>query len=230
MIIVGLLAGMGVYPMAEGVIKKICLSPNVSKVYVLTPQGRFRDEIFFKVNPKVRHINNWEGKDSHDFTGMNREILRQTIKADPDHMAANWIWIGDEDALPADDYLEKLDAMRYDYPVLLTGKTLNVNGMRWYDICSFLKNAEPFAVPYDDWKNPRWQKDLYCSGNQHLFNPAGFALCVPYPSKSGEDPHYCWAFRRAGGHLEFRPELVVYLQKLHTECNYGTPPELLPDL
>jgi len=225
MIIVGILAGTGLFDMGERVVAKIAAAPEGGKVWVLTPQNRFRSPRFFAEHPKVHHINSWSGPDSHDFTALNRERLRAIISLALVNLAepVEWIWFGDEDALPADDYFLQLAALHSEEPVLLTGKTFNADGRRWYDICTFGTDGHPFCVPYDDWENPRWAKDLYCSGNQHLFNRAGFDLNVPYPQIKGEDPHLCWAFRKAGGRLVFRPELVCTLQKLHPPASQGNP-------
>lgn len=228
MILVGLLAGKGLFEMAEKVVAKIAAAPQVAAVWVLTPHNRFRSADFFRRYPKVRHINSWLGPDSHDGTAVNREHLRQVIALAVANMPGpvEWVWMGDDDALPADDYFAQLDRMRYEEPVLLTGRTKNLDGRRWYDVCSFQTDGHPFCVPYIDWENPRYAKDLYASGNQHLFNRAGFALNVPYPQIRGEDPHMCWAFKKAGGRLVFRPELVVTLQKLHPDANLGYAPAL----
>ena len=228
MIVVGLLAGRGIFEMAEKVIGKIAASSYVAKVYVLTPKNRYKSADFFRKYPKVVHINAWLGPDSHDGTAVNREHLRTVISLALVNMPepVDWVWMGDDDALPANDYFAKLSEMRYEEPVLLTGKTNNLDGRRWYDICSFQTDGHPFCVPYDDWQNPRFAKDLYASGNQHLFNRAGFDLGVPYPQVHGEDPHMCWAFRKAGGKLIFRPELVCTLQKMHPPANHGHAPSL----
>jgi len=221
MILVGILAGTGLFDMAERVVAKIASAPEVGRVWLLTPQNRYRDPQFFKKYPKIEHINSWYGPDSHDYTALNRERIRNAIalylanKPEP----VEWIWFGDEDALPADDYFEVLSRISYDFPVLMTGKTNNLDGRRWFDICSFNREHHPFCVPYENWDNPVWAHDLYCSGNQHLFNRSGFDLGVPYPNKQGEDPHMCWAFKKAGGRLMFRPELVCTLQKLHPPAN-----------
>jgi hypothetical protein len=211
--------------MAEQVVAKIAAAPEVGKVWVLTPQNRYRTITFFAKYPKVQHINSWHGPDSHDFTGLNRERIRGIISVALANMRepVEWIWFGDDDALPAKDYFAVLSKIHYDFPVLMTGKTLNLDGRRWYDICSFGTDGGPFCVPYEDWDNPRWAKDLYASGNQHLFNRTGFELNVPYPPRAGEDPHMCWAFRQAGGRLVFRPELVCTLQKMHPPANHGNP-------
>lgn len=227
-VLVGLLAGTGVYAMAEKVIKQIVSSPHVSHLWVLTPTGRYQNYGFLH-QPKITHIDRWLGEDSHDFTGRNREVIRQAIR--DAGLQADWIWIGDEDALPADDYFDQLVQISYgEEPVLMAGKTYNANGNRWYDICSFQTDGEPFCVPYDDWQNVRWAKGLYASGNQHVMNRAGFELDVPYPDRPGEDPHYCWAFRDAGGKIVFRPELSMTLQKLHPYANPGYAPCLPPEL
>ena len=228
MIVVGILAGRGLFEMAEKVVAKIAAAPQVSKVWVLTPQGRYRSADFFRRYPKIQHINSWRGPDSHDGTAINREHLRSVMYLAVANLPVRpeWIWFADEDALPADDYFAQLDRIHYSEPVLLTGKTNNLDGKRWYDLCSFQTDGHPFCVPYDDWQNPRWAKDLYCSGNQHIMNRAGFELNVPYPNIPGEDPHYCWAFRKAGGKLEFRSELLCTLQKLHPPANMGYAPAL----
>jgi hypothetical protein len=228
MIVVGLLAGRGIFEMAEKVIGKIAAAPQVGMVWVLTPKDRVKSSTFFLKYPKVHHINSWLGPDSHDGTAVNREHLRQVISLALANTAepVEWIWFGDDDALPDDDYFAKLSGMRYEEPVLLTGRTKNLDGRRWYDICSFQTDGHPFCVPYDDWENPRWAKDLYASGNQHLFNRAGFDLGIPYPQVAGEDPHMCWAFRKAGGKLIFRHELAVTLQKMHSDANLGYAPAL----
>jgi hypothetical protein len=225
MILVGILAGTGLFDMAERVVAKIASAPQVGKVWVLTPQNRYKSVSFFAKYPKVQHINSWQGPDSHDGTALNRERIRKAIFNVLTNFAGpvEWIWLGDEDALPADDYFAMLSTMHYPEPVLMTGRTNNLDGRRWYDICSFGTDGGPFCVPYEDWDNPRWAKDLYCSGNQHLFNRAGFELNLPYPSVPGEDPHMCWKFKRAGGRLIFRPELICTLQKMHPPANHGNP-------
>src|ERR1700740_1030165 len=106
MILVGILAGRGLFEMAERVVAKIASAPEVARVWLLTPQNRYRSAHFFAEQPKVQHINSWYGPDSHEFTGLNRERIRQAIfNALLDFApAVEWIWLGDEDALPADDY------------------------------------------------------------------------------------------------------------------------------
>jgi hypothetical protein len=225
MILVGILAGKGLFEMAERVVAKIASAPQVGKVWVLTPTNRFKSADFFRRYPKVVHINSWRGPDSHDGTAINREHLRTVISIALANLAGpvEWIWFGDEDALPADDYFAQLERISYPEPVLMTGRTKNLDGRRWYDVCSFGTDGHPFCVPYIDWQNPRFAKDLYASGNQHLFNRAGFDLNVPYPNIAGEDPHMCWAFKKAGGKLVFRHELVCTLQKMHPPASHGFP-------
>jgi hypothetical protein len=225
MIIAGILAGTGVYQMAERVIQRYINDPLVEVVWVLTPKDRFRNRGFM-MQDKIRHINSWEGEDSHSKTGINRERMRcrmyeNTFLVGDAGATAEWFIIGDEDGLPAPDYFAKLDKIKYDYPVLLTGKTFNADGARWFDICSFQTDSVPFCVPYDDWENSRWLKDLYCSGNQHVMNRSGFNLDVQYKDIPGEDPWYCRSFRKAGGRLIFRPELSMWLQKVHPRANMG---------
>ena len=228
MIIAGLLAGRGVYKMAETVIQRCVDDPLVQAVWVLTAKDRVGNPKFM-MRDKIWHINSWVGEDSHNKTGLNRERMRAEIYgrlSEECFAQVRYIWLGDDDALPAPDYFEKLMQIEYDYPVLVTGKTFNLDGDRWFDICSFQTDRGPFCVPYDDWENPRWAKDLYCSGNQHIFNRTGFDLNVQYPDIQGEDPHFSWAFRKAGGKLRFRPELSMTLQKMHGGANMGYAPYL----
>lgn len=227
MIFVGLLAGTGVYQMAETVIEQIISAPEVDLVWVLTPTGKYRDPAFLR-HPKIRHINSWVGPDSHDGTALNRERIRQAIARTLmlTRAPVEWIWLGDEDALPAENYFSELAKISYDFPVLMTGRTNNADGSRWYDWAGFQTDGHPFLIPYDDWDNPRWAATAYCSGNQHLFNRIGFELGVAYPDLRGEDPHFCRAFVAAGGRLIFRPELVCTLQKYHLKANPGYEPAL----
>jgi hypothetical protein len=229
MIYVAILAGTGLTAMSERVVTKIVLAPQVTKVWILTPRNRYLHANFFIRSPKLVHINSWEGPDSHDATGRNRERLRCAIQLYIQNQLPpypEWIWFGDEDALPADDFFEQLELIRYQGPVLLSGRTFNSDGKRWYDVCCFQTDGHPFCVPYESWASPRWARDLYLSGNQHIINWPGFCLNVPYPDIRGEDPHYCWAFKKAGGKLIFRPELSCTLQKFHAPANYGYAPVL----
>lgn len=226
MIVVGMLAGLGVYEMAETILGVILNAPEVDAVWVLTPTGKYRDYAVFR-NPKIRHINSWAGPDTHDFTGCNRERIRQAIvKALPTMAPVEWIWMGDDDALPAENYFTELAKIHYDFPVLMTGRTNNVDGRRWYDWAGFQKDGYPFTIPYETWNHPRWAATAYCSGNQHLLNRAGFDLNVPYPDVPGEDPHFCRDFVKAGGRLIFRAELLCTLQKYHPPANFGYGPAL----
>jgi hypothetical protein len=217
MIIAGLLAGRGVYKMAETVIQRCVDDPLVQAVWVLTAKDRVGNPKFM-MQDKIWHINDWIGEDSHNKTGLNRERMRAEIYgrlSEDCFSGVKYIWCGDDDALPAPDYFEKLEQIEYDYPVLLTGKTFNMDGRRWYDFCGWGINNQPFCIPYESWDSPQWGEDKYCSGNQHVFNRAGFDLNVPYEDVPGEDPWYCRAFRKAGGKLAFNSELSMTLQKMH---------------
>jgi len=219
-IVAALLAGKGVYEMGISVINRLASDHLIDQIFVLTPFGKYHPD--YKWPKKTFHINEWKGADSHDKTGINREVLRIMVKNYlPD---ADWFWFGDEDAMPGPGFFETLSTIHYDFPALLTGITLNADGRRWYDICSFQTDGYPFCVPYEDWQNPRWAKDLYASGNQHIMNRSGFLLDVPYPDIPGEDPHYCWAFKKAGGRLMFDPRLVMRLLKMHHYANLGYAP------
>ncbi len=224
MIVAGLLAGRGIYDMAEKVVQRCLDDSLIQAVWILTPFGRVRHPNFL-LHEKLHHINQWIGPDSHDKTGLNREVLRSEIyKKLQQEWGANikWVWIGDDDALPADDYFKILSQLEFDYPVLLTGKTRNMDGSRWYDWCTFGTDHQPFCIPYETWDAPRWSHDIYCSGNQHVMNRSGFNLNVPYIDRPGEDPHYCRAFKKAGGSLLFRPELSMQLLKMHPPSGCGS--------
>jgi hypothetical protein len=223
MIIAGLLAGRGVYKMAERVIQRCVDDPLIQAVWVLTAKDRVGNPKFM-MQDKIWHINSWVGEDSHNKTGLNRERIRSEIygRLSEDRFSGvKWIWCGDDDGLPALDYFEKLAEIEYAYPVLLTGKTFNMDGSRWYDWCTFGSDHAPFCIPYESWSDPRWGKDIYCSGNQHVMNRAAFDLNVPYPDHVGEDPWYCRAFRKAGGRLMLHSELSMSLLKLHPPASHG---------
>ena len=227
MIIAGLLAGRWIPRQTERIIQRCVDDPLIKAVFVLTPKDMFpgtcKDLLADK---KVWHINSWVGQDSHNKTGINRERLRSMIRHHMDFDPVRWenvkyIWLGDDDAMPAPDYFEKLAEIEYEYPVLLTGKTFNLDGIRWYDWCTFGADHQPFCIPYETWDDPRWGRDIYCSGNQHVMNRSAFNLNVPYPDHQGEDPWYCRAFTKAGGRLMFRPELSMTLVKWHPPASHG---------
>jgi hypothetical protein len=225
MIICGFLAGLGLYDDSLRIIQECVDSYYVEAVYVLTPKGRHGE---LPYTDKLHHINRWIGEDSHDKTGINREQIRKLIELDlaagryTSPIDLEWVWMGDEDAMPAPDFFEVLSTLHYDKPTLLTGKTFNADGQRWFDICGYNSHGmayghpdRVFLLPYDDWDNPARATYRYASGNQHIMNRAGFDLNVPYRDLKGEDPVYCQDFIAAGGQLAFEPRLSVRLMKQH---------------
>jgi hypothetical protein len=219
-IIVGLLARQGVYDMAASVIRQVVNDPRVKGVWVITPQGKYRDAEVLS-GPKVAHIDRWEGENPSARIGFNREVLRKNIYSSLNDYGFSqlmadieWIWIGDADALPAADYFETLSRMKYDYPVLLTGRTLNADGSRYLDICSVDKNGQHRAIPYDDWESGQYSSQIYAASSQHVMNRLAFDLNVRYQDTPLEDANYCHMLRGFGAKIVFRPELSMQLQKL----------------
>jgi hypothetical protein len=133
----------------------------------------------------------------------------------------------DDDTLPGEDYFKMLAALlAHPAPTLFTGRLLNADGERNWDVCSF-QNGRPVVVPYDFVDHPMWTADLYFSGPQHIFNKPGAALAakIGYPDLSyGEDTHFCRVFRENGGELVFIPEISAKLLHQHNPPNL---PELV---
>lgn len=122
----------------------------------------------------------------------------------------------DDDALPCHDYFEHLANMTMpEQPCLFTGKLINQDGVRSWDVCSFEDN-NPVIIPYDHIHSPRYESNVYFSGPQHIFNATGLKLAVlaEYPDvEYGEDTKFCRRFREAGG--EMIPIMEVSAQLLH---------------
>lgn len=200
-IIAGLLARRGVYELAEKVIRRVSSDPHVKGVWVVTPQGKYRDAELLN-GKKIAHIDRWEGENPNAKIGFNREILRKAIYsslhdyfAHPDVMSQiEWIWMGDVDALPAEDYFEVLSGLKYSQPVVLTGKTYNPDGSRCW--------------------NNQWYPKISVSKRQHVMNRKAFDLNIGYLDTPLETEKYCRMLRTHGAQTIFRPELSMTLQKI----------------
>lgn len=216
-ITVALVAGRGIGEMAIRVIEPILMDPLVDHLYVL--YGEIPGLPYWLIeHPKITEID--FPMRSHADLGNARNWMWDIIEneSDPD-----WLLIGDEDGLIHPDFFRVLSELPYPKdPVLVTGKLDNANGKRYYDICAFI-GTQPVAIPYDDWQNPKWDEKRYANGGQHILNRAARQLGVRYQDRDGEDPHFCWDFVKAGGRIQFEPELKMTLAKLHGDTAYPPP-------
>jgi hypothetical protein len=212
-IVVGLVAGRGIGPMALRVMEPIYSNTLVDHLYMVVGEPPDMPD-WLKRNPKVTPIYHTVRK--HADLGLARNAMLNLIESqcDPD-----WLLIGDEDGLVDRDFFQVLNDLSYPAdPVLLTGKMRNMDVKRWYDICGFIPHNQPVAIPYDDWRNPRWDEGRYANGGQHILNRSARKLGVRYQDRDGEDPHFCWDFILAGGRLQFEPGLAMTLAKQHGPC------------
>lgn len=153
-------------------------------------------------------------------------LLRACAAKDPDVLV-----LLDDDTLPEADYYRVLALLQEAHdprPLLMTGKLCNLDKTRCWDACSFQRGT-PVVVPYEAWDHPDWAQDLYFSGPQHLLNKAGVFLAVQlgYPAlRYGEDTHFCWSFKKAGGSLKLLHQLKARLLHQHTAPNYPQPFQL----
>jgi hypothetical protein len=129
----------------------------------------------------------------------------------------------DDDTLPQFNYFEVLAhvAKFWDKPCLASGRLVNADGQRSWDVCSFEK-GNPVIAPYDFVDHPKWSDDLYFSGPQHIFNSKGAVLAaqIGYPDLTyGEDTQFCRNFRESGGELVFIPAICAKLLHQHNPPN-----------
>lgn len=214
-ITVGLAAGRGIREMALKVMAPIYANPLVDRLYMVIGEPPMMPW-WLTENPKVTAV--YYGMKSHADLGRARNWMWDIIEneCDPD-----WLMMGDEDGLIDLDFFEVLASLPYpDDPVLVTGKMRNMDGKRHYDICSFIGN-QPVAVPYEEWQSPKWDARLYANGGQHILNRAARQLGLRYQDIDGEDPHFCWDFRKLGGRIIFEPRLGMTLAKQHGPCAYA---------
>jgi hypothetical protein len=128
----------------------------------------------------------------------------------------------DDDTLPSKDYFKILANLPLSTtPCMFTGRLLNADGERSWDVCSFEK-GEPIVVPYDFVDHPMWAADLYFSGPQHIFNQPGALLAARtgYPDQEyGEDTYFCRHFRLNGGEMIFITDIEAKLLHQHNPPN-----------
>lgn len=213
MTLVGIIAGLEIDEMTERVIDRIAANERVRHIWVAT-NGKtprwLRDldrlTVIEMAFPKYNDL--WKAR--------NRLLDEFEIHKKPDD---RWFHIGDNDGLPAFNYYDVLEEIPYSAePMLVTGKLYNYDGKtRYYDICGFEygDGPQPVCLPYDNWKDSRYNDTRYANGNQHILNRSGLELGIRYPEVSGEDPHFSWAFVKAGGTIEFNPLLTMQLAKPH---------------
>ena len=218
MIVVGLVAGRGIGDMALRVMEPIYSDPLVDQLYVCI--GEPPDmPTELKQHPKITPV--YHTIRAHGDLGPARNTLLNLIEAqcDPD-----WLMIGDEDGLIDPGFFLGLDLIPINgLPILATGRMRNADGNRWYDICGFIKcpntgAPQPVALPYNEWMHKKWNKSRYANGGQHILNRSARALKVRYQHIDGEDPHFCWDFVKAGGRIQFVPDLGMTLAKQHGPC------------
>lgn len=206
---VGILCGRGETPEALQVIERVNSDRAVETILPLFPhapqicQGKY---LFF---PPA----------ADNKRGAARNALVQALAR---LQGIDVAVILDDDTLPDPGYFNYLSRMGYcPEPYMLSGKLLNADGQRSWDVCAFA-GKDPIIVPYGFEENPKWAESLYFSGPQHIFNRAGLALAakVGYADLTyGEDTVFCRAFRAAGGKLQFLPGIQARLLHQHKPPN-----------
>jgi hypothetical protein len=216
-IVVGILAGYGDTPEFRTVYQRVNSDPLVAKTLVL-----------FGTRPTA----NWVGSylflekrsllDKSRLPDTHRGNARTKLLFEGTQQNADFLVLLDGDTLPDTGYFEKLSTFQVpDFPAIMAGRLKNSDGSRCWDLCSFQRGA-PIVVPYGD--GPVWEKDLYLSGPQHIFNKEGQQLATylgGYPAVGyGEDTHFVWNFKANGGKIQFIPDISATLTHWHTPPNY----------
>lgn len=210
-IVVGVLAGRGENEEVFQVLRRLTADKNIAHIIPLfgVPPSRIKGK--YLVFPEA----------AKNERGMARTALVDyCVQRCP---LADMMVLLDDDTEPQPGYFEFLAHMEMPpFPCLYTGKLLNFDGCRSWDVCSF-QNRNPVVVPYDFWDHPMWAESLYLSGPQHIFNKAGYNLAsrIGYPNlKYGEDTNFCFQFRLNGGMLRFLPDISAKLLHQHNPPNY----------
>lgn len=210
-IVVGVLAGRGENVEVFQVLRRLKDDKYVSLIIPLfgVPPSKIKGK--YLVMPEA----------AKNQRGLARSaLIRHCAQVYP---LADIIMLLDDDTEPQPGYFEFLASMSLaPEPMVYGGKLLNYDGSRSWDVCAFQK-GNPVVVPYEFWDNPIWEKDLYLSGPQHIFNKAGYALAasVGYPALTyGEDTHFCNAFKQNGGRIKFLPDIAAKLLHQHNVPNY----------
>ena len=210
-IVVGVLAGRGESDAVIALLRRLKSDRKVSLIMPLfgVPPTRIKGK--YIVMPEA----------SQNQRGLARSaLIRHCAQA---YASADIIALLDDDTEPQPGYFEFLADMTLPpTPHMYGGKLLNLDGCRCWDICSF-QIGNPVVVPYEFWDNPTWEKDLYLSGPQHIFNRTGFLMAarLGYPPLTyGEDTQFCHAFTKSGGRIQFLPDISAKLTHQHTAPNY----------
>lgn len=217
-IVVGILAGRGINPSSQRVICRCLSSPWVSKVVVLTSLPRDLKNPFLS----IQDSSNFEFVLFPPALRNKRGLARQTLLREVTQISYDYSVLLDDDTVPDNRYFKFLSHLpQSDQPELLTGKLINYDGTRCWDICSFREDGHPAVVPYEDWDNPKYEPGLYVSGPQHILNRKGVCLKVTYSDLDyGEDTQFCKHFKKAGGVMRLLPQMSCKLTHLHKKPNF----------
>lgn len=206
---VGILCGRGETDEALQVIARVNADRCVETILPLFPnapaicQGKY---LFFP-----------PAADNRRGAARNALVRRLAMLQNVDYAV-----ILDDDTCPDPGYFERISKMgTTPEPYLMSGKLLNTDGNRSWDLCAF-DGKDPIVIPYVFAENESWAGSLYFSGPQHIFNRAGLALAakVGYSDLTyGEDTVFCRAFKAAGGKLKFLPDIQARLLHQHKPPN-----------
>jgi hypothetical protein len=202
-ITVGILCGRGETDEALKVIQRINSDPLVENVLPLFPVAPRKCAGHYIYYPPAAQ--NRRGAARTAMLGVLSKL------SDTDYTV-----MLDDDTLPLPGYFEAIATLsKTDVPTLMTGKLLNADGQRCWDVCAFDGDV-PVIIPYEFWGSGAYADTCYFSGPQHILNAAGMKLAVAtgYPDISyGEDTAFCRQFISKGGVLS--PILGITAQLLH---------------
>lgn len=211
-IVVGILCGRGDTDEAVGTFKAVRDAGHtgpITPLFGVAPTNKFRGGAY--IHMPIASLNK---------RGLARtELVRRMAKM---WKAADLYVVIDDDTRPEPGYFDYLRGIKLpEEPVLMGGKLVNFDGTRSWDVCSF-QSGDPVIVPYEMWDHELYNKDLYLSGPQHMFNRSGVILAssIGYPDKEyGEDTNFCFEFKDRGGRIVFIPDIRAKLGHLHNPPN-----------
>lgn len=207
-VVVGIVAGLGLNGITIPVLWRYLRDPYVARVFVAVGPNKENEWID---HPKLQLVE-WRGEDSHSNLARQRNRMLDYMSAEE---PAQWYMLGDNDGMPDEEYFDELLFNDYDYPAVLTGRLLNLDGARYWDVAISRPPDIPKLLPYDEWKDPKYAQGLYFNGNQHLINRAAFELNVPYRPFAAEDTWYVQDLIAAGVTPEFNYHMTMTLQRMH---------------
>lgn len=215
---VGIIAGKGIQQHVPIVLWRYLRDPYVKKVFVAIPEEKpFLDMEIWEHSKFIKV--DWIGVDSHSNLAAQRNHMFDLMHG---HYHVDWYMQADDDGLPGDHYFDLLEAennVLYSVPILLTGRLINLDGQRYWDVAQWHHDEDPpvtpTLLPYFDWKNPKYSHGLYFNGNQHILNRKGFELGVKYREFEAEDTWFAQDFVEAGGKLEVSHGMRMSLMRMH---------------